>query len=198
MKKELLRNIFTAPNVLSLSRILLVPVFLVLILKNRTFFALIVFFIASATDFLDGYIARRSSQVSKLGQILDPTGDKLLMATGFIVLTLTSLGYQNTLPVWLTAVVIGRDVVIVIGTSIIFRMTRVRQIHVTFLGKLSTTCQMGVLLLVLLFNWIEITPWYLVVFYYLTLGLTILSGIQYGVIGVDMLKKKRDGSGSSR
>jgi cardiolipin synthase len=191
MKTELRKDIFTAPNVLSFIRILLVPVFLVLVLKEKSLAALIVFFIASATDFLDGYIARHSSQVTKLGQILDPAGDKLLMSAAFIVLTIPTLGYTNVIPIWLTAVVFGRDLVIVIGTYVIYRLTTLREVHVTFLGKLSTSCQMGVLLLVLMFNWLEISPGLLVAFYYLTLLLTVFSGIQYGLIGIRMLKKKR-------
>jgi cardiolipin synthase len=181
----------TIPNIISLLRILLIPVFVILILNHRALAAFVVFFVASATDFLDGLIARATRQVSRWGGILDPAGDKLLMSSSYILLTIPSLGYINVLPLWLTLSVFGRDVLLVIGSFVFFKLTGEKDVHVTYLGKLSTASQMGVLILVLLFNWLRISPDRLVWVYYFTVFLTVLSFLHYVWLGFYLLKQKK-------
>lgn len=95
------------PNLLSFLRLALVPVFLVLLLSKEDLWALLVLVIASATDYLDGYLARRLNQQTRLGQLLDPAADRL-----YILATLIGLAVTGVIPVWLPIVVIGRDVML--------------------------------------------------------------------------------------
>jgi len=190
MKNEITDRIFSIPNILSLIRILLVPVFIVLILNKKIFEGLLVFLIASSTDALDGFIARSFHQKTRLGQFLDPAADKLLMNASYIVLSISSLSYSNVIPIWLTGCVFGRDILIVSVSFFLYSITNKKYVSVTITGKLTTICQMGALLLVLFFNWKEITPSFLMWFYYLTLILTIFSGINYAVKGFHLYKRR--------
>lgn len=188
MTKQGNRTFWTAANILSLLRILLVPVFLLMLVLHESFAALLVFLFAGSTDLMDGLAARIWHQKTKIGVVLDPAADKLLMTAAFIALTLPSLGAPNLIPLWLTVVVVGRDVVIASGSIILIKLTGPKVFYPTLLGKISTFCQMGVLFLVLIFNYFQTSPALLLWFYYLTLVLTLLSGIHYISIGARLLK----------
>ena len=113
------------------------------------------------------------------------------MAASYILLTVSSLGYTHTIPVWLTACVFGRDLLIVSASFILIRFmdTAQEEIHVTILGKVTTIFQMGVLLLVLFLNWKGI-PWEPVRWLYMvTFGVTVLSGIHYTARGIRLLQR---------
>src|SRR5580693_6046980 len=97
-------RVFTIPNLLSLIRLALVPVFLVFIIGGIDLGALIVLVVSSATDWVDGQIARRFKQVSRLGQLLDPAADRL-----FIFAALVGLCVREVIPWWLVVVIVGRD-----------------------------------------------------------------------------------------
>lgn len=99
----------TLPNVLSSIRLALVPVFLVLLLVGNFAFALIILAVAGITDYLDGYFARRLNQVTRLGQLLDPAADRL-----YIFSTLIGLAVTQQIPQWLAAVIIARDVMLLV------------------------------------------------------------------------------------
>ena len=181
-------RLFTVPNIISIARILLIPLFLFMLIQNNKLGALIVFFIAASTDFLDGIAARLLNQKSSLGALLDPAGDKLLMTSGIIALSLPSLSSPNVIPIWLTVAVIGRDLYIVWGAFMLYRRIGRKTFPPIITGKLSTVCQMSVLVLVLLLNTLNTSPWFLLWFYLLTLAFTVLSGIQYTHIGRQMAK----------
>jgi cardiolipin synthase len=102
-------RILTVPNVLSFIRLALVPVFLVLIIVRAEFIALLVLVFSSLSDYLDGVIARRFHQITRLGQLLDPAADRL-----FIFAALIGLAVSGVIPWWLVSVVVGRDVVLLI------------------------------------------------------------------------------------
>jgi len=184
-------RLFTIPNFLSISRILLIPLFFVMLIQDNKLGALIVFFIAASTDFLDGIAARLLNQKSKLGALLDPAGDKLLMTAGIIALSLPSLSSPNVIPIWLTIAVIGRDLYIVWGVFMLYKRIGHKTFPARITGKISTICQMSVLVLVLLLNTQNISPPFLLWFYLLTLIFTLLSGIQYTHIGFQMAKGAR-------
>jgi len=186
-------RLFTIPNFLSIARILLIPLFLFLLIQNNKLGALVVFFIAATTDFLDGIAARLLNQKSSLGALLDPAGDKLLMTAGIIALSLPSLSSPNVIPIWLTVTVIGRDLYIVWGAYMMYKRIGCKSFPPILTGKVSTVCQMSVLVLVLLLNAQNISAPYLLWFYLLTLIFTILSGIHYTRIGYQM---DRDNSSS--
>ncbi|MBS3819388.1 CDP-alcohol phosphatidyltransferase family protein [bacterium] len=177
----------TAPNVLSFMRILLIPFFLGMIFRHKSMGTLIVFLLAGLTDVLDGFTARVWKQKSKIGAYLDPAGDKLLMTSAFIVLSFPSLSRPNPIPFLLTLVVVGRDVLIVLSAFIIHNLTGKSSFPPSLLGKASTICQMGVLFLVLLFNYLQTSPIILNWVYGLALVLTLLSGMHYGLIGYRMI-----------
>lgn len=122
----------TIPNVLSFLRLAMVPVFLILVLQGRDALALVVLVISSATDYLDGYIARKFKQVSRLGQLLDPAADRL-----FIFAALVGLAARGVIPWWLFAVIAGRDVVLLV-MGIIAANFGYGPLPVHHLGKVAT------------------------------------------------------------
>ena len=181
--EESKEQIFNLPNSISLSRILLIPVFLYMVINHRHTGAFAVFLIASSTDFLDGIAARMLDQKTKLGALLDPAGDKLFMTAAFIILTIPSFNSPNVIPLWLTFGVIGRDVIIVIGSFYLHLRIGQKTFPPTLVGKASTVCQFTVLCVVLLLNLLQSHAPQLFWFYILTLFLTLLSGYQYVRIG---------------
>jgi cardiolipin synthase (CMP-forming) len=99
--------VWTVPNVVSMVRLALVPVFAVLIVSGEDVWALVVLAVSGASDWLDGFLARRLDQVTKLGQVLDPAADRL-----FILVTLVGLLWRGVVPWWVLAVVVLRDVLL--------------------------------------------------------------------------------------
>jgi cardiolipin synthase len=182
-------DLFTLPNLLSLSRILLTPVFVVLTVQKRIGPAFIVFLVAGATDALDGFTARWLKLKSSLGLWLDPIGDKVLLTAAFVVLPIPALARPNTLPVWLTALCVGRDVVIAVSAMIIMAVRGRRTFKPVLAGKASTVCQVFLLYAVLYLNVAGRAPRALAWFYGLTALLTAVSFVQYAFIGARMLRE---------
>lgn len=179
-KKERVINI---PNLLSLSRIFCIPFLVYLIQTQKNTAALILFMVAASTDLLDGLAARVLKQQTKLGALLDPAGDKLLMTAGFLMLSFAPESLANSIPLWVTLTVILRDIYIVTGAVILFRLIGKKSYPPTQLGKYSTVLQMGLLFLVLLLNAWQKDPVWLTWIYILTVIITVLSGLQYTLIG---------------
>jgi cardiolipin synthase len=125
-------RIFTIPNVLSFFRLALVPVFLVLIIVGADFVALLVLIVSSISDYFDGMIARKFSQVSRLGQLLDPAADRL-----FIFAALIGLTVREVIPWWLVAVIVGRDVMLAV-LGIVLANHGFGPLPVHHLGKVAT------------------------------------------------------------
>jgi cardiolipin synthase len=133
---------WTIPNVLTLGRLLLVPLFAIMFVKGWPGLALGVFFAAGLTDGLDGFLARLLRQRSRLGAILDPLADKLLLDTAYIC-----LGYKGLLPTWLVILVISRDLFIIGGMAVLnFSGVTIKSIRPTYLSKLNTLGQMVLVL----------------------------------------------------
>jgi cardiolipin synthase len=183
--------VITIPNLLSLFRILLVPIFLWSLLNHRSFEALVIFFAAGITDLLDGMAARIWHQKSRLGAILDPAGDKLLMSVSFIALSVPSLAQPNTLPLWLTVTVIFRDLLISGGTLYGYLVWGQKAFLPTLLGKVSTGCQVGLIFLVLLLNDRGAEPGVMVWAYGITLFWTVASGVHYFIEGLKLLGERK-------
>ncbi len=125
-------RVLTVPNALSALRILLVPVFLVLVLAELDVAALIVIIVSSLSDFLDGIIARRFSQITKLGQLLDPAADRL-----FIFAAVIALAVREVVPWWVVAVIVGRDMFLAI-LGLVLAQHGYGPLPVHHLGKLAT------------------------------------------------------------
>lgn len=183
------------PNLLTLSRILLIPFFVAMMIRGKTFEAFLIIVAAGVTDVLDGWAARTTHHRTDTGAFLDPAADKLMMTTCFIVLTLPRLSIPNAIPLWLTAVVVGRDMVIALGALALLGLKKIRTVSSTILGKSSTVCQVITIWLVVLFNYLKRAPAAMKGIYLLTLAITCLSGIQYVFIGIRSLKKGVNGKG---
>jgi cardiolipin synthase len=125
-------RVFTIPNVLSLVRLVLVPVFCWLILAGHDGWALAVLMVSGASDYLDGMLARRWGQVSRIGQLLDPTADRL-----YIVSTLLGLALRDVIPWWLVVVLVSRDVLLSFTVPLLARHGY-GPLPVHFLGKAAT------------------------------------------------------------
>ena len=168
-------------NWLTLLRILLIPVFVTLLVYRRPGPALIVFAVAALTDLLDGWAARHWKDESSLGAFLDPMADKLLLTASFVTLT-----YLHRLPFWITAVVISRDVILVLG-AVLIHMTG-GQIYPspTRAGKLSTFFQILTVLAAMLMPYIR-APLALKTVVWITTGFTVFSGLQYITQGMRYL-----------
>src|ERR1044072_704081 len=135
-------RIITLPNLLTMFRMVLIPVFVSLLFYQKFGWALFVFMLAGATDGLDGLLARRFDQKSQLGTILDPIADKLLLVTSFIVLSMPSLSPQPVprhfpVPFWVTSAVISRDIFIIVGAAAINIVTGFKGFRPSWLGKLN-------------------------------------------------------------
>ena len=173
-----MRNL-TLANQLTILRIALVPAFVLLVIYGYLGEALLVFTIAGVTDALDGLIARRAGQRTSLGAWLDPVADKLLLVSAFIVLTVPAITLTNHLPVWLTIIVIARDVVIVAVVAVVNLAIGPRTFKPSMLGKAATAVFIGTSVVVMYFNWRQQTSILVAVGVWLSAALTTLSAADY-------------------
>ena len=137
----------TLPNLLSLLRLALVPVFLYLIITGQPIVAFLVLVVASITDWLDGYLARKLNQVTRIGALLDPAADRL-----YIFATLVGLAVTGSIPAWLPVVVIARDVVLAF-TIPVLASRNYGPLPVHFFGKAGTFALLYAFPLLLLADW---------------------------------------------
>ena len=194
-KSEMSSKIITYPNLLTFLRMALIPVFASLLFYGYSGWALFVFVVAGVSDGIDGFVARRFNQESELGTILDPIADKLLMTTAFIILTLPNIFSPTRhlpVPFWVTAAVIGRDVLIVAVAAAIFIITDFRGFRPSWLGKVSTLVQVVAVVLILLaaiFH--SLQSFYLPTVYTTVFALAFFSGFHY-IFYVARLMKEED------
>jgi cardiolipin synthase (CMP-forming) len=168
----------TPANQLTMLRVLLIPAFVILVLYNHLGWALVVFIAAGVTDALDGLIARRSGE-SALGAWLDPMADKLLLLTTFVVLTLPGLGLANPLPVWLTVLIISRDVVIVLTVAIVNLAIGRRTFRPSVFGKAATATYILTAVVAMFFNYRGYHSVVVDLFVWASLAITLVSSFHY-------------------
>lgn len=171
--------IFTIANQLTLLRLLLIPVFVLLVVYGYAGWALVVFIVAGVTDALDGLIARLSNQRTTLGAWLDPAADKLLLLAAFVVLTLPNIGLVNRLPIWLTVTAISRDVGIVLTVAIVNLAIGPRTFKPSSLGKFATAFFIVTCVIVLLFNYLGYPSPIVDFFIWSALVITVISALDY-------------------
>jgi cardiolipin synthase len=171
--------VFTIANQLTLLRMLLIPAFVLLVVYGRFGWALVVFIVAGVTDALDGIIARMPGQKSELGAWLDPVADKLLLVTTFIVLTLPNIGLVNRIPIWLTVIVISRDIGIVLTVAIVNLASGPRTFRPSQLGKAATAWFILTCVVVMFYNWLGVVSRVVDIFVWSSLAITIASGVDY-------------------
>ena len=168
-------------NWLTVLRILLIPVFVTLLVYKRPGGALVVFALAAFTDLLDGYVARQRGSQSRLGAFLDPMADKMLLISSFVTLT-----WLKALPFWIAAVVISRDVILVVGALLIHMVGGRIYPRPTWAGKAATFFQIATVLLGLTARYFRV-PLALEVAMWLAAVFTVVSGLQYLVQGMRYL-----------
>lgn len=181
-------NNWTLPNVITIARIVMVPAFVVAFINNRLDLALGLFVLAGVSDALDGFLARMLGQRSKLGAMLDPVADKLLLVTAFLCLALGGL-----VPSWLAVLVISRDVMLVGGMALLhFWGVNVRdRIRPTYLSKFNTTAQIALVAAALAaplgwgWDWDGLLPFLAAV----VAACTTLSGAHYIYIGLGLFPR---------
>ncbi len=177
----------TSANQLTILRMVMIPVFVLLIVYRYFTYGLLVFILAGVSDALDGLIARKLGQKTALGAFLDPMADKLLLTAAFIVLSFDSIGLVVRLPLWFTITAMSRDVVIVI-TVLLINLTSGRRVFLpTILGKLTTFTQLVTVLAALLGNHLGYPLPYFRPLVGVALGFTVASGLHYLVRGMKTL-----------
>ncbi|MEW5806770.1 MAG: CDP-alcohol phosphatidyltransferase family protein [Acidobacteriota bacterium] len=184
--KRILSNL-TFANQLTFLRLILIPFLVISILNNRFGLALSLFIWAAMTDILDGLVARYLKQNTALGTLLDPIADKLLMTISFIILTLPDnprifpkFDMVNHVPLWLTILIIWRDIMIVITCFMIYLIYQIKKFPPTFWGKITTFSESITVGLFLLFNCVERESSATIpVAVWVTCGLIVLSGFHY-------------------
>ena len=169
----------TLANQLTLGRLLLVPAIVILVIYGYNGWALIAFIVAGITDSLDGVIARRSDQRTDLGALLDPMADKLLLMSTFVVLTVPGLGLVNQLPVWLTVLVISRDVIIVVTVAVVNLAVERFTFTPSIFGKVATVVYVVTGITTLFFNYLGQSSFLVDVTVYASLIVTVGSGLHY-------------------
>ena len=171
----------TIPNLITILRVLLVPIFIIYIINDRMLGSLIIFVIASISDALDGFIARVFHKKSDLGAYLDPLADKILLIAAYITLAILKM-----IPSWLAVLVISRDVIILLGVMVLYLNRHPVKVHPSLLSKSTTCLQIATILMILLNGYLNIEPFQIYAFW-LTAGFTIASGLQYIRIGLVIL-----------
>jgi cardiolipin synthase len=167
--------VFSVPNLLTLARLVLVPVVAYFLIRQDYEVALPIFLVAALTDFADGYIARRFKLTSRLGAALDPIADKLSM-----LVTTVALAWLGLMPIWLAVAIVARDIVIVAGALAYRVAIGPLEVTPTRLSKINTFLEFALLLLVMAgaAQWIDVDAWmptaFLAVF-----ATVIASGAQY-------------------
>jgi cardiolipin synthase len=189
----------TTANKITILRILLVPFFIVQVLYYTSgheewhrLLALLAFAVAAVSDGVDGFIARHYNQRSELGAMLDPLADKLLLLSGTVLLSLNNLPHLQRLPLWLVTTVVSRDILLFIGSGVIYYTCGKVVIRPRILGKIATVLQMITVLWTLL-KWDPAWLWYW------SLGAALFtggSGLWYVLDGVRQLSASPRSSAS--
>lgn len=169
----------TIPNLLSLLRMGLVPLFIIALVEGQPFRALVIFVLAGITDALDGFIARFFHQQSHLGTYLDPIADKLLLVSAYVMLAIRPEEGGVTIPVWVSILVIARDLLIVIVALILYLALDVSQFPPAMIGKVTTVVQVVTVVLVMLGRTHGLFEMPALVAVYLTAVFTVGSGFVY-------------------
>ena len=166
-------------NQLTLFRLFLIPLILIAMVYGRHGSALALFLAAAVTDGIDGVVARRFDQKTRLGAYLDPIADKLLLSSSFFILALV-----HSVPWWVTILVLSRDVIILATTLVVTLSTQIRDFHPSVLGKLNTGFQVATVFSVILRNAypnpviLELAN----LLVWLTAASTVLSGVHYAIL----------------
>ena len=184
MSTERSNKAINVPNILTLTRILLTPLFVILLLRNQLSLALIVFAVAGISDGLDGLIARWFDQRTILGAYLDPVADKVMLVSAFVCLAILGI-----IPDWLAVIVLSRDILIVIGIAIFTLTEKKFQIKPSLVSKWTTAAQTVMVFVFLMAPGIAGLLKVQHLMLWATAALTIISGLHYVYIGMNILQQ---------
>lgn len=178
-------DVWNVPNVLTMLRMALIPVFVALFAAGRAKAALVVFIIASLTDMLDGQIARRYNLITNFGKLMDPLADKLMVCTALIC-----QGVAGVIPWWAIIVVMGKELLMVLGG--VFMLKNGVVVYSNMLGKVAMCAFVAALVLSFFHAEFAILGFQLdTIILYLAVALTILAFLDYGRAAIKMLKEKK-------
>jgi cardiolipin synthase len=181
------------PNILTVSRILLIPLFVIFLLKDLMTFALLTVIYAAVSDGLDGLLARYFEQQSALGSYLDPIADKLLLTSAYI-----SLAVLKIIPGWLTVLVISRDVFIVLAFAIFVLFDIKVEAKPSLISKWTTVAQLATIMVTLLSLEFPIALALIIKppLFWIVAVLTILSGFHYVYVGLNIFQDASNNRGN--
>ena len=175
------------PNILSIFRLFVTVFFVLAVNQGRLRLALALFILQGVSDLLDGFLARIMNKRTSLGAILDPIADKAMLVSSYV-----ALYFHGIIPLWVTMIVLMRDVVVSIGFLILYRMFGRVKLIPSQAGKISTTLQILTVVYVL---W-SADRTYQYFFYYPTVCFTLWAGVQYVTRGLRILTKREAASGA--
>ena len=174
------------PNFLTAVRLVLVPLIIWLILVERNVAAFAVFVVAGLTDLVDGYLAKNFNMRTEIGAWLDPLADKVLVVSVFVVLTVI-----GTLPLWLTILVISRDIAIVLAIGASYAMGQIVRFEPILISKINTALQVALVALVLLLRAIgQAQPEIVFVGCIALAATTVASWLQYFLMWLRLTRSK--------
>lgn len=173
------------PNILTIFRILLVPLLIVFLIEGKMDLALVVFVVAGITDALDGFLARVLHQKTDFGAFIDPVADKLLLVTSYLTLAVLDL-----LPSWLAVLVVSRDAIIVMGIGILFFNRKSFDIKPTYDSKATTFLQLVTICFVLGRQYLGVLVPLENLLVHVTAAMTVFSGFHYLAIGFKIVGKE--------
>ncbi|HYL98868.1 MAG TPA: CDP-alcohol phosphatidyltransferase family protein [Blastocatellia bacterium] len=186
-------GLLNLPNALTLFRIVLILPFLYLISRGSYLMAMAVFVAAAVSDFADGYAARKLKQQSYAGRLLDPLADKLLITAAYIVMAIPHRSLPS-IPLWLAIAVVGRDVLILLGSLAVYALVRFKDFKPAFISKVNTTVELAFILYFLLAQgWppAAFLKAFALVCYLIVLITVVASAIEYANQGLAILKQER-------
>ncbi len=184
------------PNTLTLIRIVLLPLFIILLVYHYFHLALMTFFFASLTDILDGYFARILNQKTELGSYLDPIADKILINSSLIVFSTIELNNMRAIvPLWYIIVVISRDFIIIFGYFVLFFIVGKVKVIPSREGKATSFLNVLLIALILVFLSFGLGQWAfdsLIYLVYLVAVLSIISGMKYIIRGINIINADQE------
>lgn len=181
---------FTVPNLLSLLRMAIIPLFVIALLESQPRRALILFLVAGITDALDGAIARFLNQRSVLGTYLDPIADKLLLMTAYVMLSVPGTA-GAAIPLWITVLVIARDVLIVVVALVLHLAHGVPAFPPSWISKINTVAQVSAIVTVLLAAQTPRFELPATVMVHVVAVLTLASGLDY-IVRANRMAARRE------
>jgi len=168
----------TVPNFITLTRMAIIPFFVLAVIEHDFKLAVWTFIIAGLTDTLDGFLARKLHARSLIGAYLDPIADKLLLTAAYVILTIPH-GQEVSIPLWLAILALFRDFLILVVALLLYAVEGISRFPPSILGKATTFMHVVTVTVVLVANLVALPRWVPGACFYISFGLVIVSGFNY-------------------